>query len=132
MAVLKPATTVLGPIAVAAGATTALGACIATDLTKATQCVVTFRGTFHASATAGARITVWPSFDGTNWDTEPWANMEGVPVEWTIAVRAGQAVIRTSEPLSPTPKFLRIRVQNLDTIQVVAGVSVVVTVQTAG
>lgn len=132
MAVLKPYTEVYGPSTLAASATSALADCTATDCTRATQLVVTFRGTFHVSATAGAKVTIWPSYDGTNYDTSAWSNWEGETQEWAIAVDAGESVILTSEPIAPVPKYLKFKVENLDASYSITACSLIVTAQNAG
>lgn len=132
MPVMKPHTAVYGPATLSASATSTLADCVATDLTKATQLVITFRGTFHSSATAGARVSLWPSYDGSVYDTEPWANWDGTAQEWAIAVSAGASVIRTSEPISPAPKYLKLKVTNLDGLYAITNCSLIVTTQNAG
>lgn len=132
MAVLKPYTEVYGPSTLAASTASALVDCTATDCTKATQLVVTFKGTFHSSATAGAKVTLWPSYDGTNYDTSAWANWDGETQEWVIGVAAGQSVILTSEPIAPVPKYLKFKVENLDSSYPITNCSLIVTAQSAG
>jgi hypothetical protein len=132
MAVTKPYTEVYGPSTLTASATSALADCTATDCTKATQLVVTFKGTFHASATDGAKITLWPSYDGTNYDTSAWENWEGTTQEWTVSVDAGESVIRTSEPIAPVSKYLKFKVENLDSSYSITSCSLIATSQNAG
>jgi len=132
MAVRKVATEVYGPSTVSASATTALADCTATDCTTATQLVLTFKGTFHASATGGATVTLWPSYDGTNYDTTGWKNWEGAAQEWEVAVDAGESVVITSEPISPTPKYLKFKVTNEDASYSITSCSLIVTSQHAG
>lgn len=132
MAVPKPYTEVYGPATLAASTTSELSACTATDCTKSTQLAVTFKGTFNASAAAGAKVTIWPSYDGTNYDTSAWANWNGEAQEWEIAVDPGESVILTSEPIAPVPKYLKFKVENLDSSYAITGCSLIVTVQNAG
>jgi len=132
MAILKTSTTIISPRSIPAGASTGLDACVPIDLTRATQLVLVFRGTFHEKAQRGAKVTLWPSYDGVTYDTAPWSNIEGKPLEWEIPPAPGQSVVRTSEPISPTPKYLKVKVENLDTEYAITNCSVVATVQTAG
>ena len=134
MAVRKPHVEVLGPISVEGGATTALSDCIMTDCTTATQLVVTFRGTFHGSATGAARITLWPSYSGEEgtFDTSPWENWLGVVQAWDVRCEPEVSVVRTSEGIGPLPKYLKFKVENLDATYTITNVSLIVTTQKAG
>jgi len=132
MAVLKTSVTAITPRTLNPGASTTLDDCIPVDLTRATQLLFTFRGKFAEGATAGAKITLWPSYDGHTYDTAPWSNAEGEPFEWEIPAEPGRVVVRTSEPISPTPKYLKVKVENLDQEHAITECSVMVTVQTVG
>lgn len=132
MPIPKTYQTVIGPVTVGPGESTSLSQCQLVDLTRATQLVLTFRGTFHASATGGAKIQMFPSYDGLNFDTIPWSNWAGEPAEWVVAAVPGQTVQVTSEPISPTPKYLKFKLVNLDGSYSITNASLIVTVQTVG
>ncbi len=132
MPIPKTYQTVIGPVDIGPGGSTTLAQCQLVDLTRATQLVLTFRGTFHANATNGAKIQMFPSYDGINFDTHPWSNWDSTPAEWTISAVPGQTVQVTSEPISPTPKYLKFKVVNLDSSYSITNASLIVTVQTVG
>jgi len=127
MPVQKAYTTVIGPITVTAGTTTSLSQCTLLDLSKATQLTVTFVGTFNASATNGAKVTFWPSYDGTNFDSSTWRGME-----WTITATPGSQKIETWDPIAPVPKYMKFKIENLDTSYDITSCSLIATVQTVG
>ena len=127
MAVNKTATEIITEASLAASATTALADCTAVDCTKATQLVFVFVGTFNASATDGATITLWPSYDGTNYDTSGWNSWT-----WGIAVDAGNTVREHSLAISPVPKYMKIKVTNADSSYTITALKVFAIKQTAG
>ena len=128
MAVLKPSgVEKMNEASLAASATTAIGDCTNTDLTKATQLSYTIVCTFNASATAGARMTLWPTRNGTNYDSSAWNDWSA-----TIAVSAGNTVTWTSLPISPAPKGMKVKIENLDGAYAITNLKVYAIVQTAG
>lgn len=131
MPVPKNYWTLIGPVDLPANGSTTLAQCQLLDLTKATQLILTFRGHFHASASQGVKVQMFPSYDGVNFDTVPWAEWDGTPAEWAIAARPGQFVQCSSEPISPAPKYLKFRIVNRDPYPV-SGATLIATVQTVG
>jgi len=126
MSVQKTATEIINEASVAASATTALGDCTAVDCSAGIQLVFTVALDFNASATAGAEVTLWPSYDGTNYDTAGWSDWA-----WSIAVDAGNSIQLTSEPISPAVKYLKIKVENKDSSYAITNLVVNATKQTA-
>ena len=128
MAVLKPSgVEVMDVSSLAASATTALGDCDPTDLTKATELCFTIVCTFNASATAGARVTLWPAYDGTNFDSAAWDGWY-----WDIDVSAGNTVTRTTPALSTVPKSMKIKVENRDSSYAITSLKAYAIKQSAG
>ena len=98
------------------------------DLSKATSWVVTITATFNASATDGLRLTLWPSYDGSTFDTVAWDDWY-----WDMDVNdAGNVEVRTSPPLSTSPKGCKIKLTNLDSTYAVTSIVVRSIKQTAG
>jgi len=76
--------------------------------------LVTCRATYHAAATAGVRVRILYSFDGTNFDTDADADAEGNYFEPTFAAGATRQRSVIFPLLTPC---VRIRVTNLDGAQ---------------
>ncbi|MCX7844354.1 MAG: hypothetical protein N2507_03240 [Candidatus Bipolaricaulota bacterium] len=74
---------------------------------------------------------MFPSYDGVNFDTIPWAEWDGTPAEWKIPAIPGQFVQCSSEPICPGPKYLKFRIVNLDN-HLVDDAMLIATVQTVG
>jgi len=128
MSILKGSNTaIIDEATLAASATTALGDCTAVDCTKGTQLVFFVEATFNASATAGIDITLWPSYDGTTFVTSAWSDWT-----WSIAVDAGNSIVECSEPISPTPQKIKVKVTNSDATYAVTNLKVYHNIQTAG
>jgi len=101
---------------VAPGATTTLDDCNELELDGVKYLTVTFEGTYHAAATAGARLRFYTSVDGVNYDTEP-------VIERDVTFKAGATVRETFYP-APNAKFLKVTVENLDADQPIANVRI--------
>ncbi|MEM4959443.1 MAG: hypothetical protein QXX12_06175 [Nanopusillaceae archaeon] len=131
MPVPKTYYVLIGPTTVPANGATSLADCQLLDLTKATQLILTFRGSFHAGASNGVKIQMFPSYDGVNFDSHPWADWGGVPAEWVITPSPGATKQVSSEPIFPGPKYLKFVIVNQDNYPVTQAV-LVATVQTVG
>ena len=127
MSVEKPSgSEILTDASLAASATTAASDSV--DLSKATSWCVVITATFDASATDGLRLTLWPNYDGSTSDTVAWDDWY-----WDMAVNnAGSVEIRTSPPLSTSPKGCEIKLENLDGSYAVTSIVVRSVKQTAG
>lgn len=126
MAVLKPSATILTLTTLTAGTTSSYSTAI--DLTKAAQLVLVLKGTFNTAASSGAKVTLWPSNDGTNYDTEAWYS-------WTIpttAAGASGAFQKHSYPISPVAKYIKCKVENLDASYDITDLELKYTIQTMG
>ena len=90
------------------------------DLSKATSWLLTITATFNAAATAGLRLYLYPTYDGTNFDTQPWDGWF-----WQMDVNdAGNPEIRTSPPLNVSPKGCKFLLTNLDGAQAITSITV--------
>ena len=127
MSVLKPSgETILTDASLPLSTSTVLSSNV--DLTKATSWLVNITATFNALATNGLRMTMWPSYDGSTFDTLAWDEWY-----WDMEVNnAGVAEVRTSPPLSTSPKGCKIKLTNLDSGYAVTGITVRSIKQTAG
>jgi len=130
MAVLKPSgQEVMNVASLAHSTTTALSDCTPpVTLTRCTQLCFTVVCTFNASATGDAQLTLWPSYDGTNFDTVAWGG------GWydTIVCVAGTTVTHTTLAISPVPKAMKVKIANSDTTYAITNLKVYAVVQTAG
>jgi len=91
-------------------------------LTRARTLSVTCRVTYHAAATLGARVVLYFSPDGDNWDT--------VPVDYVdVDLTAGATVQETGLVAVPEHGWVRLGVFNRDTTQAVTDVSLWYTIQ---
>ena len=128
MAVLKASgVEVIDLASLASSATSTLANCTSTGLDKATQLCFTVVCTFNALATAGAEITLWPSRDGTNFDSAAWNTWAQ-----TITLSAGNTVTQTTLPISPAPKAMKVKIENLDGGYAITNLKVYAIKQTAG
>ena len=132
MAISKPGGGyIVNETSLAASTTTTLADCTPIELTSGTQLIFYFAGTFNASATAGAKVTLWPSYDGTTYVTTAWAGWE-----WSIAYDtspgAGSAVVVASDPISPVPKDIKVKIENLDAAYAITSLKIYYNNQTAG
>jgi len=127
MALLKASgENILTDASLAASATTVASSNV--DLTKAMSWVVTVTLTFDASATDGARLTLWPNYDGSTIDTVAWDDWY-----WQIDVNdAGNPEVRTSPPLNVSPKGCKVKLENLDSSYAITNISIESVKQTAG
>jgi len=74
--------------------------------------VITCRATYNSAATAGVRVRVLYSFDGTNFDSEADADAEGNYFDPSFQAGATRQKTAIFSFLAP---YARIRVTNLDT-----------------
>jgi len=87
----------------------AAGGTVDTDITvpdKRASITIILRATYDAAATAGVRLEVYYSPDGTNWDTD-------TDERYDHPFRAGETVQKTYV-LSSIPPYVRVRIVNLD------------------
>lgn len=103
-------------------ATTALGDCIAIDLTAMPMALaITVETTYDGAATQGIRVHARTSRNNVDWDTEDWDT-------WTPTGFAVGATIRQTEEYGSGPAYLRILIENLDPLQQVTNTRVFSTV----
>lgn len=64
---------------------------------------------YNASATAGCTVKLFASYDGTNYDTDPYDQFD---MPFTANTTKSQTFA-----VNPAPKYLKVGVTNLDTAQ---------------
>jgi len=103
----------------AAGAVTELDACPPIGLENINTFSLTAECSYDASAKAGLRLTVFPSYDGLHYDTEPMASFDN-------AFDSGQCC-RKTVAVDPMVKFAKVVLENLDGSKPLSDVKVVAT-----
>lgn len=95
------------------------------DLTGFHSVILTVEATYHGDATAGAKLRLYSSADGKNWDTEPIDAR-------TVAFEAGETKRETFTPsdAAQRARFLKVTIENLDAAHVVTNVKVTATLGT--
>lgn len=122
MGLTKTATPILSGKTAAASGSTVVSECSAIDTSQATNaCAIEVLLTFHASATLGATLKLYGSYDGTNWDTDTYA-------ECSIAYTSGAR--SQSFAIVPGPKYLKAQITNLDTAQSITAITIYSHIQT--
>lgn len=76
-----------------------------TLINLAIECTVTY----NASATAGCTVKLYASYDGTNYDSDPYDQFD---MPFTANTTKSQTFA-----VNPAPKYLKVGVTNLDTAQ---------------
>ena len=79
-----------------------------------------------AQASRPAKVHVYTSYDGENWDTEEQKDASGRPIFGDLALRPGN-VLRQTTGLSLGARFIKMTVENPDPSQPVRDVKVVAT-----
>jgi hypothetical protein len=110
----------------APSSSSALESCPPVSLEHISQASLSIRGTFGSEATVGApsgapsglTVHVLASSDGMAWDTQSYA-------EYTLECKPGELCRRTVS-LDPSPRFIRLRVENLDTKHAIGAVELTV------
>lgn len=92
-----------------------------TDLSQATACAVEVSCTFAAGATCGATVYVYASGNNSAFDTGPYDAFD-------IPVSAGNTV-RYTFPIIPSPKYIKMAVENLDPVTAISNVYVYTQIQ---
>ncbi|MDO9465431.1 MAG: hypothetical protein Q7J67_09075 [bacterium] len=82
--------------------------------------------TYHKKASHPAKIHVYTSYDGKNWDTEEQKDNSGKPVFGNMAFSPGN-IERTTRDISIGARFVKVTVKNEDTDQEVRNVKVIAT-----
>ena len=103
----------------AAGAVTELDACPPIGLENINTFALTAECAYDASAKAGLRVKVFPSYDGLSYDTEPIACFDN-------AFEAGQCGRKTIA-VDPMVKFAKVALENLDGSSALSDVKVIAT-----
>jgi hypothetical protein len=107
----------------AASGSTALADCTAITTTDATDLAIHVKLTFNASATLGARVKLFASYDdGTNYESYPFW-------QYDIAYTSGAQSASARVPFSQ--KRIKVQVTNLDTGQSITAIYVYYSIQTA-
>ncbi len=101
------------------GAVSDLKRCPPISLDAAGSLALTVQCAYDIRATAGMRVHVRASADGFEFDTADWATFDNV-------VAAGQ-VARKTVDVSPTPRYIKVLVENLDAQHSVRSVTVTAT-----
>ena len=94
----------------------------AIEVYRARTLTATVRVKFNASATSGARLNVYTSPDGKNWDTEAYA-------QGNITVDAGETEQKTFTIDSPEAGNVVYEVENLDSTYTLTDVAVWFTIE---
>lgn len=76
-----------------------------TLINLAIECTVTY----NASATAGCTVKLYASYDGTNYDSDPYDQFD---MPFTANTTKSQTFA-----VNPAPKYLKVGVENLDTAE---------------
>ncbi len=87
--------------------------------------------TYHAKASRPAKIHVYTSYDGENWDTEEQEDDSGQPVFGTVAF-SPQSTQRTTKDVPTGARFVKATVENEDPDQALSNVKVVAILGTQG
>jgi hypothetical protein len=113
----KAATQVINKPSLSPSATSLLADCQAIDLTVAkTALAVTVACTFDAAATAGIRVHVRSSYDGTHWDTQDFDS-------WIPNFSVG-ATIQATKVYDTSTGYLKVLIENMDVARSVTNISV--------
>ena len=84
----------------------ALSACSAIDLGATVQLAITASNDYGASNTSAARVKLYTSINNLTWDSDAYATFDN-----NLSVGS---TIRTTVPVCPDPRYMKIRVENLD------------------
>jgi hypothetical protein len=113
----KAATKILDIPSLAALATTTLADCQAINMMVAkTGLAMTVACTFDGAATAGIRVHVQSSYDGTNFDTQDFDS-------WIPNFTAG-ATIQATKVYDASTGYLKVLIENMDGAQAATNISV--------
>ena len=82
--------------------------------------------TYHKKASYPAKIHLYTSYNGKNWDTEEQKNNSGKPIFGTIPFSAGKTVRHTKD-ISTGARFIKITVENEDPNQAISNVKIIAT-----
>jgi hypothetical protein len=118
----KAATPILTKPSLAASTTTTLTDCTAINLMVAkTGLAIIVACTFDGAATAGIRVHVRSSYDGTNYDTQDFDS-------WIPNFTAG-ATIQATKVYNTSVGYLKVLIENMDAAKAVANISVKALIQ---
>lgn len=118
MSLSKAATKVVDAQTVAASSSLSLANSIAigpTDTSALINLAIECTVTYNAGATLGCTVKLYASYDGTNWDTDPYDQFD-------MPFAAGTTKSQTFA-VNPAPKYLKVGVTNLDTVQSITAFS---------
>jgi len=102
-----------------AGATSMLAACPSISLDHVGRLVLSVQCAYDSGAEAGVRVHIRASDDGFVYDTADWQVFDN-------ELAPGQ-VARRSVDVSPSPRFIKVMVENLDPDHSVTGLTVTAT-----
>lgn len=115
-------TAILAGKTAAASGSTLVTDCTTVDTSQSTNALgITVLLTFNAGASLGATLNMYGSYDGTNWDTDPFA---------TGSIGKVSGARSKSFSFIPGPKYVRAQIQNLDTGQSITAITIYAHLQT--
>jgi len=106
---------------------TSLAECGLLDFFNNRESALTVACTYDVAATAGIKVHVFSSYDGTNWDTAELLDSAEAPIFGEMPFEAGEPVMRTVDVTSNVP-YWKVVVDNQDTTVAVFDVKVIVSV----
>lgn len=107
---------VLSETTLNASTLTALSSCAPIFACTTDKFALTVRCTYNAAARSGIKVHLYTSNDGLNYDTVDWDS-------WLVSFTADQTVQQT-KIYGVGPRFVKVRIENLDTANAVTNVSV--------
>jgi hypothetical protein len=124
-------TAIIDLASLAGGATSTLANCTPVTLDTGMQLIFYVACTFNAAATAGAELSLWPTYDGTNYVTTAWKGW-AFSIPYTTLPGAGSAILIATDPISPVPKSMKVKITNLDGVNAITGLKVYHNAQKSG
>ena len=121
----RPCNTILEKPILAAGESTEIADCYpALSLEAGQDLTVTVECSYDASASSGARLHVYTSYDGKHWDTAEREDETGRPVFGAVSFACGKTVRQTKD-LRVGARFVKVTVENTDPKCALADIQVI-------
>lgn len=124
-------TAIIDLVSLAGGATSTLANCTPVTLDTGMQLIFYIACTFNVAATAGAELSLWPSYNGSTFVTTAWKGW-AFPILHTTSPGAGNAILVATDPISPVPKSMKARIENLDGVNAITDLKVYHNAQKSG
>jgi len=97
----------------------ALSACTAIDLGATVQLAFTISNEYNVSNVSAARVKLYTSYNNATWDTDSYATFDN---DFTVG-----STIRTTVPVCPDPRYMKVRIHNQNTTGNISSVVVYAT-----